>query len=162
VELEDQLSGVEYLKSLPFVDAKRIGITGWSYGGYLTLFAVTNAPDVFWAAAAGAPVADWALYDSIYTERYMGTPTSNPRGYEASAPVRKASEVRAALLLLHGTDDDNVHLANTVTFVDALTKAGRPYSLLLGPRQSHGFTSREARQARDHALLAHFEQHLLP
>ena len=81
VELEDQLAGVEHLKSLPFVDPARIGITGWSYGGYLTLYALTNAPDVFQAGVAGAPVTDWKHYDTIYTERYMGTPENNPKGY---------------------------------------------------------------------------------
>jgi dipeptidyl-peptidase-4 len=161
VELEDQLAGVEHLKSLPYVDPARIGITGWSYGGYLTLFAVTNAPEVFRAAVAGAPVTDWKHYDSIYTERYMGTPEGNPRGYETSSPLQKAGQLKADLLLVHGSADDNVHLANTMAFVAALIKASRPYSLQVHPRQLHGFRPKEDRISRDRTVLAHFERTLL-
>jgi dipeptidyl-peptidase-4 len=162
VELEDQLQGVEHLKSLPFVDPGRIGITGWSYGGYLTLYAVTNAPQTFRAAVAGAPVTDWRHYDTIYTERYMGTPEGNPKGYESSAPLRNAEKLEADLLLIHGSADDNVHLANTVAFVSALVKAGKPHGLQVHPRQLHGFRPREDRIARDRAVLAHFERTLRP
>jgi dipeptidyl-peptidase 4 len=160
IELQDQLAGVEYLKSLPWVDPARIGITGWSYGGYLTLYALTHAPGVFKAGVAGAPVTDWTFYDSIYTERYMGTPRSNPQGYETSSPLKRAGDLRAELLIIHGTADDNVHLANTVSFVDALAKAGRPYLLNVHPRQRHGFDAKENRVAADTALLRHFEQWL--
>ncbi len=160
IELLDQLTGVEYLKTLPYVDASRLGIYGWSYRGYLTLYALTRAPQVFKAAVAGAPVTDWRFYDTIYTERYMGTPEGNPGGYATSSPLARAGELKAALLLIHGTSDDNVHLANTLSFVDALTKAGRPYSLLLHPRQLHGFRAKENKVARDAAILAHFEKHL--
>jgi dipeptidyl-peptidase-4 len=160
VELQDQLVGVEYLKSLPCVDPARLGIWGWSYGGYLTLYALTHAPQVFRAGVAGAPVTDWKHYDSIYTERYMGTPEGNPKGYLSSSPLAKAGELRADLLLIHGTADDNVHLANTMSFVDALTKAGRPYSLLVHPRMLHGFLAKENRTARDAAVLRHFETYL--
>jgi dipeptidyl-peptidase-4 len=162
VELEDQLQGVEHLRSLPFVDPARIGITGWSYGGYLTLYAVTNAPDVFRAAVAGAPVTDWKHYDSVYTERYMGTPEGNPKGYETSSPLQKAAQLQADLLLIHGSSDDNVHLANTMAFVSALIKAGKPYHLQVHPRQLHGFRPKEDRIERDRAVLAHFERTLLP
>jgi dipeptidyl-peptidase-4 len=162
VELEDQLAGVEYLKSLPFVDPARIGIRGWSYGGYLTLYAVTSAPDVFRSAVAGAPVTDWTHYDTIYTERYMGTPQSNPKGYEASSPLRKADRLRTDLLLIHGSADDNVHLANTLSFVSALIKAGRPYELKIHPRQLHGFGPKEDRISRDRAILDHLERTLRP
>jgi dipeptidyl-peptidase-4 len=162
VELEDQLVGIEYLKSLPYVDPARLGLTGWSYGGYMTLYALTNAPSVFRAGVAGAPVTDWKLYDTIYTERYMGTPAANPKGYESSAPLQKAGALQAELLLIHGSADDNVHLANTLSFVSALVKAGRPYSLRIHPRQLHGFKATEDRVAADRELLAHFERTLLP
>jgi dipeptidyl-peptidase 4 len=162
IELEDQLAGVEYLKSLPFVDAARLGIYGWSYGGYMTLYALTHAPDVFKAGVAGAPVVDWRFYDSIYTERYMGTPDANPEGYESSAPLARAGDLKAPLLLLHGTADDNVHLANTMSFVDALVGAGRPHQLLVFPRQMHAFAARDDRIARDAAILRHFETYLKP
>jgi dipeptidyl-peptidase-4 len=162
VELEDQLAGVEHLKTLPFVDPARIGITGGSYGGYMTLYALTHAPDVFRAGVAVSSVTDWKHYDSIYTERYMGTPEGNPKGYEESSPLRKADALDADLLLIHGTADDNVHLANTLSFVAALIKAGRPYALQLHPRQLHGFRPKEDRVARDRAILAHFERTLKP
>jgi dipeptidyl-peptidase 4 len=156
-ELEDQLVGVEHLKTLAFVDPERLGIFGWSYGGYLTLYAVTHAPTVFRAAVAGAPVTDWTFYDSIYTERYMGMPKDNPKGYESASPLRKAQDFRTELLLIHGTSDDNVHLANTMAFVDALVRAGRPYSLMVHPRQPHGLGPKENRVHRDAAILRHFE-----
>jgi dipeptidyl-peptidase 4 len=160
VELEDQLVGVAYLKSLPYVDGARLGIWGWSYGGYMTLYALTHAPDVFKAGVAGAPVTDWKHYDSIYTERYMGTPQNNPKGYESSSPLARAANLKADLLLIHGTADDNVHLANTMSFVDALVKAGRPYALLVHPGQMHGFRAKENRVAQDAAILKHFETYL--
>jgi dipeptidyl-peptidase-4 len=161
VELEDQLLGVAYLASLPFVDPARIGIWGWSYGGYMTLYALTRAPRTFKAGVAGAPVTDWKLYDSIYTERYMGTPRSNPSGYETSSPLAKAAALEAELLIVHGTADDNVHVANTVAFADALVKAGRPHALNLHPGEKHGFSAKESKIARDRAILRHFETHLL-
>jgi dipeptidyl-peptidase-4 len=162
VELEDQLQGVAWLRAQPFVDASRIGITGWSYGGYMTLYAVTNAPGVFRAAVAGAPVTDWKHYDSIYTERYMGTPEGNPKGYETSSPLRRAGQLDSDLLLVHGSADDNVHLANTLAFVSELIKAGKPYSLQVHPRQLHGFRPKEDRISRDRVVLAHFERVLRP
>ena len=125
VELEDQLAGVEHLKSLPFVDPARIGITGGSYGGYMTLYALTHAPDVFRAGVAVSSVTDWKLYDSIYTERYMGTPEGNPKGYETSSPLLKAGQLKADLLLIHGSADDNVHLANTLAFVVGAHQGGQ-------------------------------------
>jgi dipeptidyl-peptidase-4 len=137
-ELADQLEGVSYLKSLPFVDASRLGIWGWSYGGYLTLYGLTHAPDVFKCGLAGAPVTDWKFYDTIYTERYMRTPQENAEGYKDSSPLEAADKLRARLLLIHGTADDNVHLQNTVSFVDALIKARRPYDLQILPGQTHG------------------------
>jgi dipeptidyl-peptidase-4 len=160
VELEDQLAGIEYLKTLPFVDPARIGITGGSYGGYMTLHALTHAPGVFRSGVAISSVTDWMLYDSIYTERYMGTPQENPQGYESSSPLKKAGQLEADLLLIHGTSDDNVHLSNTLSFVEELIKAGKPYALLVHPRQKHGFRPKQDRVARDAAVLAHFERTL--
>src|SRR5262249_51358768 len=101
-ELADQLAGVNYLKSLPFVDPARIGIWGWSYGGYMTLYALTHAPDVWKCGVAGAPVTQWRVYDTIYTERYMRTPEPNPKGYEGSGPPRKAPGPKRKPPLLQG------------------------------------------------------------
>lgn len=159
-ELADQLAGVRYLKSLPFVDASRIGIWGWSYGGYMTLFSMTRAPGVWRCGIAGAPVAHWKFYDTIYTERYMGTPQENPAGYESSAPLSKAGDLAAPLLLIHGGSDDNVHFQNTVAFIDALVRAGKPYELQVQPRQKHGFRGGESLNFRNRAIVRFFEQNL--
>jgi len=159
-ELEDQLAGVAYLKSLPYVDPLRIGITGWSYGGYMTLYALTHAPDVFKCGAAGGPVTDWKFYDSIYTERYMRTPQENPEGYKTSSPLEAADKLKAKVLLIHGTDDDNVHMQNTMNFVEALVKARRPFDLYLQPGEKHGFGSEAARFYLTQRLLEFFKQNL--
>jgi dipeptidyl-peptidase-4 len=159
-ELADQLAGVRHVKSLPFVDPARVGIWGWSYGGYMTLYAMTNAPGTWKCGVAGAPVTHWKFYDTIDTERYMSTPAENPEGYERSAPLSKAREIAAPLLLLHGGADDNVHLQNTVAFLDALTKAEKPYELQVQPRQKHGFRGRDSVNSRNRAILRFFEENL--
>ena len=159
-ELKDQLAGVRYVQSLPYVDAGRIGIWGWSYGGYMTLYALTNAPAAFKCGVAGAPVTHWKFYDTIYTERYMRTPKENPKGYEASAPLTKARELKAKLLLIHGTADDNVHMQNTMAFVDALAKAGRPYELQVQPGQKHGFRGKASLNFRNAAIAKFFQENL--
>ncbi|MHB8519614.1 MAG: S9 family peptidase [Limisphaerales bacterium] len=159
-ELADQLAGTDYLKSLPCVDAARIGIWGWSYGGYLTLYALTHAPEVFKCGIAGAPVTDWHLYDSIYTERYLRTPQENARGYEDSSPVNAAGKLRAKLLIIHGTADDNVHPQNTMNFIDALIKAGRPYELHLQPGERHGFGAETARRFLDERVVDFLQRNL--
>jgi dipeptidyl-peptidase-4 len=159
-ELEDQLAGVAYLKSLPYVDPTRIGITGWSYGGYMTLYALTHAPEVFKCGAAGGSVADWKFYDSIYTERYMRTPQENPEGYKTSSPLEAADKLKARVLLIHGTDDDNVHMQNTLNFVGALVKAHTPFELYLQPGEKHGFAGEAARFYLTQRLLEFFKQNL--
>jgi dipeptidyl-peptidase-4 len=138
-ELEDQLIGVSYLKSLSYVDPARIGVWGWSYGGYMTLYALTHASDVFRCGVAGAPVTDYRSYDSIYTERYLKTPEENPEGYRASAPLEAAASLQAKLLIVHGTVDDNVHMQNSIAFINALTRADRPYEFHLQAAEDHGF-----------------------
>jgi len=144
-ELEDQLAGVRYLKSLPYVDPGRIGIWGWSYGGTMTLYALTNAPGVFRVGVSGAPVSDWRLYDTIYTERYLERPQDNPDGYRDSSPVNQAARLQGKLLLVHGTADDNVHLQNSLAMLQAFVEADIPYDLQIYPRQLHGFQDRKAR-----------------
>ncbi|MGH9829771.1 MAG: prolyl oligopeptidase family serine peptidase, partial [Blastocatellia bacterium] len=146
VELEDQLSGVKYLKSLPYVDSSRIGIWGWSYGGYMTLYSLLNAPGVFKAGVSVAPVTDWHLYDTSYTERYMGRPQDNPEGYKNSSPVTQAANLKDKLLLIHATGDDNVHFANTAEFLNDLIDNGKyPTDLLLFPGRGHGISDAPAR-----------------
>ena len=159
-ELQDQLTGVNYLKSLPYVDASRIGIWGWSYGGYMTLYSVTHAPKVFKCAVAGAPVTDWHYYDTIYTERYMRTPQENPEGYDESSDVKAASRLRSKLLLIHGTADNNVHLQNTINFIQALIDARIPYDLYLQPAESHGFVGNAAVFYTNMTVFAFFNHNL--
>jgi dipeptidyl-peptidase-4 len=160
LELEDQLTGIEYLKGLPSVDASRIGITGSSYGGYMTLYALTHAPGVFRSGVAVAPVTDWRFYDTIYTERYMSTPEDNPEGYARSSPLTAAAQLEDELLIIHGSSDDNVHLSNTLAFAAKLIEADRPHRLLIHPRQRHGLRPLADRIARDRAVLEHFERTL--
>ncbi len=159
-ELEDQLTGVEYLRTLPYVDGSRIGLRGWSYGGYMTLYALTHAPDVFKCGAAGSPVTDWKFYDSIYTERYMRTPAENPDGYKSSSPLEAAANLKGKLLIIHGTSDDNVHMQNTINFLNALINAGKPYELHIQPGQKHGFEGDAPRTARDQRILEFFKESL--
>jgi len=145
VELADQLAGVEYLKSLPYVDGSRIGIWGWSYGGYMTLTAMFNAADVFKAGFAGSPVTDWRQYDTIYTERYMGRPQDNPKGYEQSSPVTHAAQLKGKLLIATGTGDDNVHFANSAELAEQFIKATRYAELMIYPGRGHGISDPTAR-----------------
>ncbi|MCU1259111.1 MAG: peptidase dipeptidylpeptidase domain protein, partial [Bryobacterales bacterium] len=114
LELEDQKAGIEYLKTLGFADTARMGMYGWSYGGYMTLFSLTHAPGLFRAGVAGAPVTDWRNYDTIYTERYMGMPKENESGYRKSSPVYSAAALQAKLLIVHNIEDDNVHFQNSL------------------------------------------------
>jgi dipeptidyl-peptidase-4 len=137
-ELADQLEGVRYLTSQGFVDPARIGIMGWSYGGYMTLYSVLNAPNVFRAAIAGAPVTDWHNYDTIYTERYMGLPSENAEGYQASSPIGSVGQLQAKLLILHNLEDDNVLFQNTMQIVNALERAGKLFDMVILPQKSHG------------------------
>jgi len=159
-EVEDQIAGIHYLKSLPYVDASRIGVHGWSYGGYMTLSLLTQAPGVFKCGAAGGPVTAWKFYDSIYTERYMRTPEENPGGYHDSSPLYYADRLKAKLLLIHGVDDDNVHLQNTLNFVEALVKATIPFELYLQPGEKHGFAQPSSRLYLTERELAFFKANL--
>ncbi len=146
VELEDQLTGVKYLKSLPYVDGSRIGIWGWSYGGTMTLNAMFNAPGVFKAGVSIAPVSDWHLYDTIYTERYMGRPQDNESGYRDSSPVNQAAALKNSLMIAHATGDDNVHFANTSEVLNELILAGKyPAKLMIFPGRGHGMVDLPAR-----------------
>jgi dipeptidyl-peptidase 4 len=160
VELADQLEGIAELKKLPFVDADRLGIHGWSYGGYMALTAATRAPEVFRAAFAGAPVTHWKYYDTIYTERYMKLPKENPAGYEASAPLTHAAKLGPKLLIVHGTADDNVHMQQSIAFADALNKARKEFVFVPFAGMKHGPRDPATRHAVHHRLVSFFEEHL--
>ena len=132
--LQDQVDGLQALgKAIPEMDLARAGITGWSFGGYLTAMAILRRPDVFRAGVAGAPVVDFADYDTAYTERYLGTPQSDPEAYRKTSVLSYAAGLSRPLLIMHGLSDDNVYFQNTVKLTQALTVAGKPYQLLLLP-----------------------------
>jgi dipeptidyl-peptidase-4 len=159
VELADQVAGVEYLISLGFVDKTRVGIRGWSYGGFMTLNAMLNAPGVFRAGIAGAPVTDWHNYDTIYTERYMGLPKDNPDGYKNTALPAQAKSLKGKLLIAHNVEDDNVLFQNTVQMVDALERAGKAFEMQVYTQKTHAVTGAEARQLNV-AMVDFFERNL--
>jgi dipeptidyl-peptidase 4 len=145
-ELSDQRDGVQYLKSLPYVDSNRIGIWGWSYGGHMTLHAMFEAGDDFKVGFAGGPVTDWRYYDSIYTERYLGLPQKNEKGYQDSSPVKYAAQLKGKLMVAHGTGDDNVHFANTLSVINDLIEAGKYVEVLAFPGRGHGVGDPPARR----------------
>ena len=145
VELADQLAGVKWLSSQPYVDSTRVGIWGWSFGGYMTCMAMLRAGDVFKVGFAGAPVTDWRRYDTIYTERYMGTPQENPEGYRDSSPVNFAAGLKGKLLVAHATGDDNVHFANSVALEEKLVQAQKYAEFLIYADRGHGISDSAAR-----------------
>jgi len=145
-ELSDQRDGAAYLKSLPYVDPNRIGIWGWSYGGHMTLHAMFEDPEDFKAGFAGGPVTDWYYYDTIYTERYLGLPQKNGESYQESSPVKNADHLKGKLLIAHGTGDDNVHFANTLSVVDKLIEAGKYVEVMAFPGRGHGVSDPPARR----------------
>ena len=149
LELRDLEDGYAWLKSQPYVDGSRIGLWGWSYGGFMTSYALTHS-QTFKIGISGGTVADWRNYDSIYTERYMQTPQNNPEGYKKSSPVHFAKDLHGKLLLIHGAIDDNVHVANTVQFLYELQKSGKQVQLMLYPKSRHGVT--------DPVLVKHMQQ----
>lgn len=137
LELKDLETCLSWLKGQPWVDSSRIGVYGGSYGGFMASFALTHS-ESFKAGIAFAPVTDWRLYDSIYTERFMGRPQNNPEGYDATSVIQAADRLKGKLLLIHGTMDDNVHLQNTIQLANALQQAGKDFELMLYPNSRHG------------------------
>jgi len=163
VEVTDQMVGVDYLRSLDFVDVSRIGIWGWSYGGYMTLMSLFTEPEAFAAGVSGAPVTDWTLYDTHYTERYLGTPQDNAEGYEASSVFPYAKNLDAPLLIIHGMADDNVLFTNSTKLFKTLQDEGRPFDMMTYPGSKHSLT--RVPESGKHALshiLRFFEDHLKP
>lgn len=138
LETIDQIEGAKWLGKQGYVDANRIGIWGWSYGGYMSSLALMKGADVFKAAMAVAPVTNWRFYDSIYTERYMGLPQDNASGYDDNSPINHVDKLKGNYLLVHGTGDDNVHYQNSVEMVDALIEANKQFEYAIYPERNHG------------------------
>ncbi len=156
VEVEDQIAGAKYLASLPYVDPQRIGVFGWSYGGYMALHLMFRAGEHFRAGVAGAPVTDWRLYDTHYTERYMGTPQANPAGYEASSVFPYLNGLGRPLLILHGMADDNVLFTNSTKLFKALQDANKPFEMMVYPGHKHGLLAHADAGPHAYATIARF------
>lgn len=158
VEFEDHVAFVKSLGSRPYVDTKRVGITGHSYGGYFSALCLLKAPDVFHVGVAGAPVTDWRNYDSIYTERYMRRPQDNPDGYEKGSCLTYAKNLKGKLFIHHGAVDDNVHPGNTIQLAEALLKANKKFDMMIYPEQQHGIRFPRYSESR----VEYFIEHLKP
>ncbi|MGE8279124.1 MAG: DPP IV N-terminal domain-containing protein [Stenotrophomonas sp.] len=144
VEVADQLKGVEWLKAQPWVDGSRIGVQGWSNGGYMTLMLLAKASDQYACGVAGAPVTDWGLYDTHYTERYMNLPAANVDGYREARVLTHIAGLTSPLLLIHGMADDNVLFSNSTSLMSALQKRGQPFELMTYPGAKHGLSGADA------------------
>lgn len=151
-EINDYVEVVKYLRTLPFVDGSKIGITGGSYGGYVSALALTRASEYFQFGIAHSSVIDYKLYDSIYTERYMDTPEENPEGYKQTSVLTYVKNYRGGLRLTHGSMDDNVHMQNTIQLMDAITDTGKEVELLIYPGERHGY-----RRKRNHSNRTSFK-----
>lgn len=137
-EVEDQIEAAKQLGKLDYIDASRIGIWGWSYGGFMSSNALFKGNDVFKMAIAVAPVTSWRFYDTIYTERYMTTPQENPSGYDENSPINHVDKLKGDFLLIHGSGDDNVHVQNTMRMVEALIQADKQFEWMIYPDKNHG------------------------
>ena len=164
LEAEDQIAAARHFGDMGFVDADRIGIWGWSYGGYLSLLALTygDGPDTFSMGMAVAPVTSWRQYDTIYTERYLSTPQKNPEGYDLGSPTTYADRLRddQDLLIVHGDADDNVHVQNTMQMVDALQAQNKQFDLMLYPGRNHGIYGGRTRLHLYTLLTRYVAEHL--
>lgn len=138
LETEDMIETAKYLSNQPYIDGKRIGAQGWSYGGYMTLLCLTKGADYFKAGISVAPVTNWRYYDNIYTERFMRKPQDNAKGYDDNSPINHVSKLKGKLLLVHGSADDNVHVQNSMEITTALVKANKQFDMFIYPNKNHG------------------------
>jgi dipeptidyl-peptidase-4 len=138
VETEDQMQGINYLKTLNYIDTSRIGVTGWSYGGFMTINLMLRYPDVFKVGCCGGPVTDWKYYEVMYGERYMDTPQDNPKGYEETSLLNKAGKLKGKLLIIHGTMDPTVVWQNSLQFLKSCIGAGVQVDYFVYPGHEHG------------------------
>jgi dipeptidyl-peptidase 4 len=160
-DVADQLAGIRWLHEQPFVDNKRIGVHGWSYGGYMSLHILAQGGDLIRAGAAGAPVTDWSLYDTHYTERYMATPQNNAEGYKNSSVLTHLDGLKARLLLIHGMADDNVLFTNSTSLMSALQDRGVGFDLMTYPGMKHGPANPKTRTHVYSGIEAFFRRELL-
>ena len=162
VEVTDQLQGARWLGSQAYVDPARIGVWGWSYGGYMTLMLMFKAPEVFRAGVAGAPVTDWRLYDTHYTERYLDRPRENPAGYAASSVLPYAKDLKGNLLVMHGMADDNVLFLHTTKLLRRLQDLGKPFEVMVYPGAKHGLIRQHDGRHAYATIKRFFDENLRP
>lgn len=160
IEVEDQAAAVRWCTKQGLADPKRVAIYGWSYGGYLSAMCLAKGSDVFKCAVAGAPVTSWDGYDTCYTERYMGTPKSNEKGYKSSSVMEHVGTMKGDLLLVHGLLDENVHFRHTARLINALIAAQKPYQLLLFPNERHSPRSQKDREYMEERIFAFIQKSL--
>jgi len=160
IETHDQAEAAKAIGRYTYVDSTRMGIWGWSYGGFMTLNAMMQTPDVYRMGMSVAPVTHWKFYDTIYTERYMGLPQNNEEGYDKGSPLTYAKDLRGQLLIVHGSGDDNVHFQNTEMMVNALVDANRPFSLMVYPNRNHSISGGTTRQHLYSLLTRYLEENL--
>jgi len=160
VEVADQVAGVEWAAAQGLADPKRVAVSGWSYGGYMALKCLAGRPDVFHSAVSGAPVTDWALYDTAYTERYMGLPQENPSGYASSSVLGHVSAIEGSLLLCHGLLDENVLFRHSAVLVNALVEHRKAHDLALFPSERHGPRRPQDRAFLEERILAFLQRTL--
>src|SRR5690606_17035963 len=159
-ELEDHLAGARYLASLDYIDENRMGIWGWSYGGYMSSLALTKGAGTFKLGIAVSPVTNWRFYDTIYTERYLQTPQLNAEGYDMNSPLTYANRLNGKFFLIHGTGDDNVHIQNSLAFQDALINAGVQFKSFFYPDKHHGIQGSKTRHHLYTMMLEFIGQNL--
>lgn len=162
VEVVDQLEGVKWLQAQPYVDAERIGVFGWSYGGYMSLMLLAQASDQIACGAAGAPVTDWSLYDTHYTERYLDHPAANAEGYRESSVFAHLDGLKSPLYLVHGMADDNVLFTNSTRLMSALQERGQAFELMTYPGGKHGLSSPAMKKHAYRGIIEYFERRLKP
>ncbi|MGC1522177.1 MAG: alpha/beta fold hydrolase, partial [Steroidobacteraceae bacterium] len=160
VEVRDQLAGVRWLQAQPWIDARRIGVFGWSYGGYMTLMMLAKGSDVIAAGAAVAPVTDWRLYDTCYTERYLGTPRSNEQGYAQSSVFSALDGLKSPLFLAHGMADDNVLFVNSTRLMSELQRRGVQFELMTYPGAKHSLSTPQMKRHVYTAIQRFFDAHV--
>jgi dipeptidyl-peptidase-4 len=159
IEMQDQMKGVEYLKSLPYVNTDKIGVHGWSFGGFMTISLITNYPDIFKVGVAGGPVIDWKWYEVMYGERYMGTPQNNPEGYAKTSLINKAKDLKGKLQIITGYNDNTVVPQHCLSFLDACIKAGTQPDFFAYPGEEHNMRGHASVHLHER-ITQYFEDYL--
>ena len=159
IEMMDQMKGVDYLRTLPYVDMTRLGVHGWSFGGFMTISLMTNYPDVFKVGVAGGPVIDWKWYEVMYGERYMGTPENNPDGYERTSLINKANQLKGKLQIITGYNDNTVVPQHCLSFLDACIKAGTQPDFFAYPGEEHNMRGHASVHLHER-ITQYFEDYL--